>query len=69
MLARRVAKSGNPNTEFYRLEHAITLSTSDEDFLSGMKICRIAVATSAELDQYDTFDQPVSLSNEAAALR
>jgi hypothetical protein len=69
MLARRVAKTGNPHTEFYRIHHTITLSTSDDDFQAAMKLCRIAIATSDELDQHDSFDQAISLRNEAAALR
>ncbi|KMS94289.1 hypothetical protein BVRB_022910, partial [Beta vulgaris subsp. vulgaris] len=69
MLARRVAKSGNPSTEFYRIQHMITLSTSDDDFRSAMKLCRVSVATSDELDQHDDFNLPISLRNEAEALR
>jgi len=69
MLARRVAKTGNPSTEFYRIQHSITLSTSDDDFKDAMKLCRVSVATSDELDQHEAFDQPISLENEARALR
>jgi hypothetical protein len=69
MLARRVAKTGNPSTEFYRIQHTITLSTSDDEFKAAMKLCRIAVATPDELDQHESFDVPASLRNEARALR
>jgi hypothetical protein len=69
MLALRVAKADNPSTEFYRIQHTLTLSTSDDEFKAAIKLCRVAVATRAELDQYDSFDVPVSLQNEAQALR
>eukprot|EP00474_Spongospora_subterranea_P003959 CRZ04417.1 hypothetical protein [Spongospora subterranea] len=70
LLTRRVAKTGNPDTEFYRILHTVSLDTNDDDFKAAIALCRIAVATPDQLDQItDYAASPISLKNEGDALR
>ncbi|XXQ32813.1 SET domain-containing protein [Plasmodiophora brassicae] len=69
MLAKRVAKSNNPDTEFYRIRFTITPRSDDDAFQRALSLSRVAVATPEELDVLLDGDTPVSLRNERAALR
>lgn len=70
LLKQKVALSGNPDTEFYRINHKFSADPAHEGVKKAMKLCRLAVASQDDLKQFevDGAHLPLSKENEMAAL-